>query len=163
MPMDATAEPRFICDDNLGKLARYLRVGGYDTLFDPRIDNSRLIQVSLDDKRHILTRDRRLVERRLVRYYFLIGHDRWQEQLKAVMDHFGLAFSRARMFSRCLEDNALIEPVEKEAVRSLVFPYTYAHHADFRHCPQCRRVYWSGTHVDAMMSRLQRAGIAIDD
>ena len=156
-------EPRFICDDNLGKLARYLRVGGFDTAFEKDIDNSRLIQLSLDDGRYILTRDRRLLERRLVRYYFLIEQDLWPDQLKDVLRNFEIQFKRSRMFSRCLEDNALIVSVDKESIRNLVFPYTYDHHSDFRQCPICRRVYWSGTHIEAMIRRLETAGIKIMD
>lgn len=163
MGSEDQTKPRFICDDNLGMLARYLRVGGFDTVFDKNIDNSRLIRISLDDRRFILTRDHRLIERRLVRYYFLVKENLWPDQLKAVLDHFGIKFKRSLMFSRCLEDNALIVPVEKEDIKNRVFPYTYEHHTDFRQCPACRRVYWSGTHIDAMIRRLKKAGIPIDD
>jgi uncharacterized protein with PIN domain len=156
-------QPRFICDDNLGKLARYLRVGGFDTVFEKEIDNSRLIQISLDDKRYILTRDHRLIERRLVRYYFLIENDLWPDQVKAVINHFEIEFNRTQMFTRCLEDNALIILVEKEAIQHLVYPYTYEHHDDFRQCPQCQRVYWSGDHIKAIIDRLESAGISIKD
>jgi uncharacterized protein with PIN domain len=156
-------EPRFICDDNLGKLARYLRIGGFDTLFENNFDNSRLIQISLDDKRHILTRDHRLIERLLVRYFFLIEHDLWPDQLGAVMGHFGLKFSQSRMFSRCLEDNTPIVPVEREAIRNLVYLYTYENHTDFRQCPLCARVYWSGSHIEAMLNRLEKANIPISE
>ncbi len=155
--------PRFICDDHLGKLARYLRVSGFDTLFENDIDNSRLIQFSLDDKRYILTRDRRLLERRLVRYFFLIEHNLWPDQLKAVLDNFDLSINRSRMFTRCLEDNTLIVPVEKETIREIVHPHTYQHHSDYRHCPTCMRVYWSGSHIKAMTKRLSEAGIPILD
>jgi uncharacterized protein with PIN domain len=157
----STDKSLFVCDDHLGKLARLLRLGGYDTFFDSVIDNSRLIQVSLDEKRWILTRDTRLIERRLVRRVFLIEHDRWQEQLKAVIDHFGLVFAADRLFTRCLEDNALIQPVAKEAIQRQVFPYTYEHFEQFYQCPACRRVYWAGTHTAAMLDRIRKAGIII--
>jgi uncharacterized protein with PIN domain len=156
-------EPKFVCDDHMGKLARYLRVAGYDTVFDNAMDNNRLIQISLDDKRYILTRDRRLIERRLVRYYLLLESERWQDQIKVVADHFGLAFSKSRMFTRCLEDNSLTVPVGKEDIRGRVWPYTYEHHNEFRTCPQCQRIYWAGTHVSAMFTRFEEAGIPIKD
>lgn len=157
------AVPRFVCDDHVGRLARYLRVAGYDTVFDSAMDNNRLIQISLDEKRHILTRDRRLVERRLVRYYHLLESERWQDQIKAVADHFGLVFSKSRMFTRCLEDNSPTVQVAKEDIRGRVWPYTYAHHDEFRICPQCQRIYWAGTHVSAMLARFEEAGIPIND
>jgi len=154
-------EFRFICDDNLGKLARYLRAGGFDTLFYKTIDNSRLIRLSLDEERYILTRDRKLTERRLVRYYFLIEDDYWPDQLRSVVERFGLIFRQSRLFSRCLEDNTPIIPVDKEAVRDLVYPFTFQNHTDFKRCPLCGRVYWSGTHVKAMLNRLRQAGIEV--
>jgi uncharacterized protein with PIN domain len=67
------------------------------------------------------------------------------------------------MFTRCLEDNTSIIPVEKESIRELVYPYTYAHHTGFRQCPTCSRVYWSGSHIKAMTSRLEKVGIKFDD
>jgi hypothetical protein len=163
MTAEITCEPRFVCDDHLGKLARYLRVGGFDTVFDSAIDNSRLIQISLDETRHILTKDRRLIERRLVRYYHLIESDRWPDQLRSVMDRFGLEFRQGRIFSRCLEDNALIQVVDRESIKNRVFPYTFEHHSEFFHCPVCLRVYWAGTHPEAIYKRLERAGITILD
>lgn len=163
MTAEITCEPRFVCDDHLGKLARYLRVGGFDTVFDSAIDNSRLIQISLDETRHILTKDRRLIERRLVRYYHLIESDRWPDQLRSVLGRFGLEFRRGRIFSRCLEDNALIQVVDRESIKNRVFPYTFEHHSEFFHCPVCLRVYWAGTHPEAIYKRLERAGITILD
>jgi uncharacterized protein with PIN domain len=154
---------RFICDDNLGKLARYLRVGGFDTLFEKDIDNSRLIQLSLDDRRHILTRDHRLIERRLVRYYFFIKHDLWPDQLRSVMNHFDLAIEKGMLFTRCLEDNAVIVPVNKEDIQTLVYPYTYEKFDAFRQCPVCKRVYWPGSHTKVMLGRLEQAGIRIPE
>jgi len=154
-------ETRFICDDHLGRLARYLRAGGFDTAYEKDISDSRLIQVALDDGRRILTRDRRLIERTLVRDVFLVTADRWPEQIQEVMQHFDLGYSRERMFTRCLEDNALTLTVAKETIEAKVFPYTYVHHDVYRLCPACRRIYWSGTHVDAMIARLRRHGIVV--
>lgn len=147
----------------MGKLARYLRATGYDTAFADDMDNNRLIRISLDEKRYILTRDRRLVERRLVRYCLLLDSDRWQIQIKTVADHFGLVFSKSRMFTRCLEDNTPTVRVAKEDIRERIWPYTYEHHDEFRQCPTCRRVYWAGSHVTAMYARFEEAGIPIVD
>ncbi len=160
---DNSGEPRFVCDDHMGKLARYLRVAGYDAVFDSAMDNNRLIQISLDEKRYILTRDRRLVERRLVRYCLLLKSDRWQDQIKTVAEHFGLVFSKSRMFTRCLEDNTPTVRVAKEDVRGRLWPYTYVHHDEFRMCPACHRIYWAGSHVAAMYTRFEEAGIPVVD
>lgn len=161
MESQIPSEPKFVCDDHLGKLARYLRVGGFDTAFDREMTNSRLLQIALDEGRWILTRDRRLIERTLVRDLYFITHDRWPDQLQEVLSHFGMEFRKDRMFRRCLEDNGAIEPTPKETIVSRVFPFTYQHHDTFYVCPICKRVYWSGTHVEAMVRRLERFGIMV--
>jgi len=154
---------RFICDDNLGKLARYLRVGGFDTAFERTISDSRLIQIALSENRAILTRDTRLIKRTLVREFFLIVDDNWRAQLSAVATRYNLKYERAALFSRCLEDNFLTEQVAKSDIKDRVFPYTYDTVDSFRQCPHCRRVYWAGTHVSAMLNKLSEAGIKIID
>jgi uncharacterized protein with PIN domain len=152
---------KFICDDNLGKLARYLRVGGFDTIYEKSISKSRLIQISLDENRYILTRARRLIERTLVRKFFLINHDLWSDQLRDVINHFNLQYSSKRMFQRCLEDNAVIVPVNKTVIKNLVWQYTYENHDSFRQCPVCKRIFWTGSHITVMKQRLQKDGIVI--
>lgn len=160
---DNSPETRFICDDNLGKLARYLRAGGFDTYFDARISDSDLITIALDENRHILTRDRKLIERTLVRKYFQVEDDNWVDQLRAVIGHYELRIFRKNMFTRCLEDNMLIETVLKHHIKSLVYPYIYEKHTKFTQCPQCQRVFWPGTHIEAIIERLALGGIKILD
>ena len=154
-------EIRFICDDNLGKLARYLRAGGFDTVFKDRISNSELIKIALDEKRIILTRHRKLIERTLVRRYFLIEDNRWIDQLRAVKDRFKLEFHKENMFLRCLEDNALTQPALKDDIKTLVYPHIYERHTTFRKCPHCGRIFWPGTHITAMIGCLSEGGIEI--
>ena len=162
-PISGSLEPQFICDDNLGKLARYLRVAGYDTLFISPISDGRLLQIALEERRHILTRDLRLLERTLARDTFIITADHWPKQLQAVMTHFGLTFDPIRMLTRCLEDNTLTVTIDKETVESLLFPYTFSHFQNFRQCPQCERVFWAGSHIQAMIARLKRLGFISEE
>lgn len=161
MTNEPVYQPRFICDDHLGKLARYLRIGGFDTYFDRVITDNRLLQVSLDEKRWLLTRNRRMVERTLVRDVYLVTADRWPEQLRGVLSYFDLSFRAEQMFTRCLEDNTVTEPVAKETIIARVFPFTYDHHDNYRLCPTCGRVYWSGTHIEAIERRLERYDIPV--
>lgn len=155
------SEPAFICDDHLGKLARYLRLGGFDTAYSRDTSDNQLIAVALNENRYILTRDHWLIKRRLVRSYLLIESDSWPDQLRQVFDRFGLSFRRDRMLTRCLEDNTATEAARKDQIEKLVYPYTLKHHADFRQCPLCKRVYWSGSHVAAMIDRLAEQGFVI--
>jgi hypothetical protein len=153
----------FVCDDNLGKLARYLRVCGFDTAFDINISDSEIIRLSLDEERIILTRDHKLVERTLVRNFFLIVDNRWPDQMKKVFQQYRLGIRKSSLFTRCPEDNNLIVDVEKEKIKNLVYPYTFLTHDIFKQCPFCRRVYWSGTHVSVMITRLRDYGFKIND
>ena len=153
---------RFICDDHLGKLARYLRVGGFDTVYDRDMTDSGLLGIALDENRHILTRDNRLIELTLVRDYLLITHDDWERQLRQIIETYDLIFNSGNFLSRCLEDNTPTIRVEKESVRFEIYPYTYEHHDDFRRCPACGRIYWYGSHVEAMRKRLAQLGIILD-
>ncbi|MCP4566645.1 MAG: hypothetical protein GY841_03580 [FCB group bacterium] len=160
---DNNPETRFICDDNLGKLARYLRACGFDTYFDDHISDSDLITIALDENRHILTRDHKLTERTLVRKYFQIEDDNWMDQLRAVISYYELRVSKKNIFTRCLEDNVLIETVLKHNIKTLVYPYIYEKHTGFKQCPQCKRVFWAGTHTRAIIERLTLGGIKILD
>jgi hypothetical protein len=155
--------PTFICDDNLGKLARLLRLGGYDTHFEPNIDNKSLIGVALDEGRIILTRDRELIENSLVREFLLITEDNWPEQLARVRDRYGIRFIRSKMLTRCLIDNTVTEKIPKNEVKDRVYPYTFENFDDFRICPACERTYWAGTHVMAMTRGLSDHGFEVFD
>ncbi|MEE9441526.1 MAG: Mut7-C RNAse domain-containing protein [candidate division Zixibacteria bacterium] len=150
---------KFICDDNLGKLARYLRLVGCDVMYENDISNSRLIGISLDENRTILTRDRKIIEKTLVREFLLIEYDQWSLQLKQVISNFNLILDKEKFFKRCLEDNIPTISVTKESIKNLIYPYTYEHHDNFRQCPKCKRIYWHGSHAKAMLAILKQHGI----
>ena len=148
--MDA---PRFIVDHNVGKLARYLRMMGYDTLFYKGGDDSGLVATALAENRVILTRDRGIMERRLVTTgrlkAILLETERPEEQICQVMRALKLE-SRHRPFSLCLEDNQPLEERSREQVAGRVPAYVFKTQDYYRECPACRRIYWRGTHWQAM-------------
>ena len=152
--MDA---PRFIVDHNVGKLARYLRMMGYDTLFYKGGDDSGLVATALAENRVILTRDRGIMERRLVTTgrlkAILLETERPDEQICQVMRALKLE-SRYRPFSLCLEDNQPLEERSREQVAGRVPPYVFKTQDYYMECPACRRIYWRGTHWQAMAKLL---------
>lgn len=152
--MDA---PRFIVDHNVGKLARYLRMMGYDTLFYKGGDDSGLVATALAENRVILTRDRGIMERRLVTTgrlkAILLETERPEEQICQVMRALKLE-SRHRPFSLCLEDNQPLEERSREQVEGRVPPYVFKTQDYYMECPACRRIYWRGTHWQAMAKLL---------
>ena len=148
--MDA---PRFIVDHNVDKLARYLRMMGYDTLFYKGGDDPGLVAAALAENRVILTRDRGIMERRLVTTgrlkAILLETERPDEQICQVVGALKLE-SRHRPFSLCLEDNQPLEERSRQQVARRVPQYVLKTQDYYMECPACRRIYWRGTHWQAM-------------
>lgn len=143
----------------LGALARWLRVLDLDVVYDPALDDPELVDKAVAEGRTILTRDRRLTERRLARNHLLIRSDDVDEQVRQVLTELGLRPDPARFLGRCLRCNAPLESVDAETARARVPPWVARTYAEFRACPVCRRVYWRGTHVERMAKRMERMGI----
>jgi uncharacterized protein len=145
-------EPTFIADVMVGKLARYLRVLGFDVLYSNMMDDDEIIRRAELENRIFLTRDTRLVARRFSARSLFIESNNSREQLRQVLDAFELR--QFRVFSRCLECNTLLLEIDKEAVFERVPPFVYLTQKRFATCPSCDRVYWRGTHADEMLKRL---------
>jgi len=149
--------PRFIVDLNAGKLAKWLRLIGYDTSLFDRRDDKYLINLALTENRIILTRDTQILQRRVVTVgkikAFLISSDNQLRQIQQVIREFHLDPSH-NPFKICLECNQKLAPVSKEEIKARVPPYVYQTREQFVECPHCRRVYWQGTHWQAMLKKL---------
>jgi uncharacterized protein with PIN domain len=152
---------KFICDDNLGKLAKWLRTLGYDTLFFDPIEDGELVARALKDDRVVLSRDTQLsrFKLKLGEKLVLISSDKPLEQLKQVLKHLKLKPGKESLFSRCLLCNEPLEDVEKEKIKDKLYPYVYRTQDEFSRCPECGRIYWPATHVERMREKLSRAGI----
>jgi uncharacterized protein with PIN domain len=146
------AEIRFIADVMVGKLARWLRVLGCDVAYSNTFADEEIIAIAECENRVILTRDKRLAARRTHARCILIEDGDYKEQLRQVLAAFNLTIFRT--FSRCLECNTSLEHVDKESVFSEIPPFVYLTHDRFARCPNCKRVYWHGTHADEMRKRI---------
>jgi uncharacterized protein len=141
---------RFAADVHLGRLAGYLRLAGFDTIYRNDWDDPDLAEVAVHERRVLLTRDRGLLMRAVVTHGYLVRATRPREQLTEVLERFDL-WSSLRPFSRCSVCNGEVEPVPKaEVVRGLP-PRTAAHHKDFWRCGGCGRVYWQGGHYRSLL------------
>jgi uncharacterized protein with PIN domain len=145
---------RFIADDHLGKLARYLRIIGCDCLYYHVISDDVLMEISKKENRVVLSRDWKLYRYIPSQRYFFIRSQNTVLQLKEVCGHFRID-PFLKMFERCIICNALLVPIEKEDVRPRVPPKSYAWKKEFKECRRCKRVYWPGTHYEAMISRIR--------
>ena len=149
---------RFIADSNVGRLARWLRIAGFDTLFIRSIDDNRLVRIALDEDRVLLTRDTQILKRRLVTsgrlMVILIEDDDVKAQLRQVLTTLNLT-NELRPFSLCVECNEPLVPREREEVKELVPPYVFQIQTQFMQCPGCQRIYWRGTHWENMCKELE--------
>jgi uncharacterized protein with PIN domain len=137
----------------LGTLAKWLRILGYDTVFDTHLDDHGLVRLARAEDRVLLTRDRALARRRGVRV-LLVESEALDEQVRQVLGDLGLRPQRA--FSRCPVCNEALDDLDREAARDLVPAYVADTHETFRRCPGCERVYWRGSHWQQMDEKLAR-------
>jgi len=153
---------RFIADCNVGRLARWLRLLGYDTLFANGLDDDGILRIALKEGRIVLTRDTHFLRRHVtrsgqVKMVFLQAED-VKKQVSQVVRELGLDWREAR-FSRCIECNSPLEARDREAVRSLIPPYVYQTQREFAQCPGCGRIYWQGTHWQRMRGELEALAV----
>jgi uncharacterized protein with PIN domain len=142
-------EARFVLDNHLGKLAAYLRMLGFDSLYRNDFDDVLLAQLASEDGRILLTRDRGLLMRSLVTHGYWLRSKDPRLQLREVVVRFDLA-GRAHPFRRCLRCNGLLQPVSKGQVNDRLEPKTRLYYEEFFQCPDCRQVYWRGSHFERM-------------
>lgn len=156
VPGDGAA-PRFVADVHLGRLARYLRFAGYDTLVPPdACSDAWLVALAGSEGRTVLTRDRDLLmHRRLVRGCYVHAVE--------PLAQFGELARRLRLGleaagpSRCLRCNAPLQPVTRAAVAGCVPPRTFAHFAQYWRCPDCKHLFWHGSHWERLRTALAAA------
>jgi len=146
---------RFVVDTMLGRLARWLRAMGYDTLYVGPAEDRRLLQLAATEDRILLTRDGKLARLAGPRGC-LIQADRVDGQLAETVEKLALAPHETLWLSRCLECNATLGPRQKAALSGLIPDHIFATQTEFMGCPGCGRVYWSGSHSDRILARLAR-------
>jgi hypothetical protein len=147
---------KFVADCMLGRLAKWLRVLGFDVLFFSKAEDRELAALARREGRVLLTRDTGLIERTAKRPGRLfIRSDDWQDQVVQVLDEFRL-WDEVRPHSRCLACNLPLKPLSPERARNLVTPYVADHAATFALCPGCGRVFWQGSHAGDMARTIGR-------
>lgn len=138
-------KPRFIADVMLGRLAKWLRIAGFDVLYSNSFSDEELIERSNEEGRILLSLDTRLLVRKTVRNFIYMESWRLEDQIKQI-----LAVTELEGFpsplSRCLSCNVDLENVLSESVRNRVPVYVFKTHSHFKSCPKCRKIFWSGTH-----------------
>jgi len=155
MPPLTPGAIRFAADRHLGRLARLLRLLGYDTLYSPNVSVGQLKESAARDGRTILTRGR--LERRFasVPSVFAVKSEAAAEQLREVVERFGLD-TLTGLWTRCTLCNGVIEKVEKASVERDLDPKIFNLYEEFFRCASCRHLYWRGSHVDRILQNLKQ-------
>ncbi|MBI4337101.1 MAG: Mut7-C RNAse domain-containing protein [Chloroflexi bacterium] len=151
-----STEPSFLVDINVGRLAKWLRALGYDALLARDPSDTALVRLAQQEHRILVTRDRRLMQRRAISrgrlHAVLVHSDEVRQQLEEVVQALDLGL--ASSFTRCIACNLPLRPVPREAVADRVPPYVHQTQPSFMECPLCQNLYWRGTHWRNMLLEL---------
>lgn len=149
---------KFIVDSNVGKLAKWLRMLGYDAVFFEGEDDAYMIDRALKEDRVILTRDTHIMKRGVITSgrlkAILIDSDKPEPQIRQVIEALHLDF-QSSPFTICLECNTPLQERSREEVKDRVPPYVFKTQLQYMECPVCQRLYWRGTHWQAMLRKLE--------
>jgi hypothetical protein len=148
------ASPAFLADRMFGKLARWLRIMGYDTEYAEDVDDTAIARLAVDEGRILLTRDRGLHSRKGIRSIYIAPVE-LEEQLRFVATACNLSFDESRM--RCSLCNGAISAVSPEAVSGDVDSAILLRHSSFYRCSKCGKVYWRGSHWERISKTIIRA------
>ena len=145
----------FVADGHLGRLARDLRLLGFDVAYDPRAEDRQLLRVMERENRALLTRDRRLLMHAVVRTGYCPRSQNAEEQTIEVIRRFDLLKS-IDPFTRCLRCNAALRQVSKAEIVERLEPLTKIYYEQFRRCTGCGQIYWAGSHFSKLHKRLEQ-------
>ncbi len=148
-------DPRFVVDVNLGRLARLLRVLGFDVWWSSDADDATLADVSLGQQRILLTRDRGLLKRRAITHGLFVHSQQPEEQVVEVIRRLDLG-QRVAPFTRCLRCNGTLAVVSKDEVIDQLEPLTRQYYKEFSRCSECGRIYWAGSHHARLVGLVER-------
>jgi len=142
-------EKHFILDTHLGRLAAYLRMLGFDSLYRNDYDDPTLADTSASEQRILLTRDKKLLMRKQIRYGYYVRALQPRRQLVEILSRFDL-YNSQQSFTRCMKCNGVITAINREQAADHVPPRVNAWHDKFWQCRNCGSIYWQGTHYQRM-------------
>ena len=145
----------FAADRTLGKLAKWLRILGYDTIYEPDVSSKWFIE-HLEEGRILITRTEKIKKKFADRKLVFIKSNYLVEQLKQVVEDVGIGLADTRPFSRCIHCNLPVVDVNKDDVYNLVPGYIWEIHDEFHMCRQCKRIYWPGSHEERSMEIIRK-------
>jgi len=145
---------KFLVDHMLGKLAKELRMLGYDTIYYRGEDPRQLIQLARQESRLILTRNTKLIPKRPEDRIVKVMEDQPLLQLRELAQKEYISLDGETLFSRCLVCNTLLDEIPREEVQGRVPDFIFYQQREFSQCPQCQRIYWQGSHHENMKRKI---------
>ena len=146
---------KLIVDRMLGKLAKLLRIIGFDTLYSNNIHFKELLSVADKEERIILTRNTLIKKQERADRFFFVHDNDPIRQLEEVINGLDLKIEHVRAFTRCLGCNHALVKIRKEEAEGRIPDYIFKTHVDFSFCRYCNKIYWRGTHYEKMLKRLE--------
>jgi len=143
-------ETNFAAEKTLGKLAKWLRILGFDTIYDPDIKNT------AESGRILLTRTKRIQDEYTTDKLIFIESDKPFKQLQEVVKALGIVNEDIKTFSRCIRCNIKIRTINKNLIRSVVPDYVWENQDSFKACIECKRIYWQGSHTKRSMEIIKK-------
>jgi uncharacterized protein with PIN domain len=147
--------PRFVLDIHLGRLAAYLRMLGFDAIYRNDFEDEQLADLSRNEERILLTKDRGLLKRSVITRGYCVRATEPRKQILELLQRFDL-FGLVTPFSRCMHCNGRLQPVSKQDVLDQLLPDTRSTYDEFSRCVRCERIYWKGSHYERMKSFVHR-------
>ena len=150
-------EIKFIADAMLGKLSKWLRILGFDTLYNRKQEIDMLLFLAVNENRHILTRKTILKDRRDLKERLLFIKDNGtMNQSKEVIKHYNLQINSENIFTRCVICNQKLSEISPELVQGNVPNYVVGAEKFFSICPHCKRIFWKGTHFENVQQKIKK-------
>jgi len=148
-------KPQFVLDGHLGKLTGYLRLLGFDSKYQNEIMDDELAEISSDEGRILLTRDRGVLKRAIVVSGYFVRSTEPRDQVKELVNKFSLE-KYAEPFSRCVKCNGILQAVSKGKVFDRLEPKTKLYYNDFKICSACSQIYWKGSHFEEIEAFIEK-------
>jgi len=143
--------PKFIADVHLGRLTRYLRMIGFDVLYENNFEDDEIVKISLEEKRAILTKDLGILKRSEVTHGYWVRSSKVKEQVVEIVKRFDLK-KLIKEFTRCIECNTMLKSISKQEIIDELPPKVSKSQTEFSRCTSCKKLYWKGTHHQRMLS-----------
>ncbi|MEW5843050.1 MAG: Mut7-C RNAse domain-containing protein [Bacteroidota bacterium] len=142
-------KPKFVLDVHLGTLARYMRMVGFDTKYENTFSDEEIIQLSLKEKRTILTRDLGIFKNGKVTRGYFVRNTNPKKQIEEIIRRFDMK-NKIKEFTRCIDCNSLLQKIDKKKIIDRLPPKVKSIYSQYYICKECDKVYWQGSHYEKM-------------